>query len=51
MTCTCGTCEQLVDWLESALKEFTPRELAQLRVELRKSAGLPQQPEPDLYVN
>jgi len=51
MSGTCGTCEEMFDLLEAAIKEMSPREKAQLRVELRKTNGLPAQPEPDLWVN
>lgn len=47
---TCGTCEEIMDMLE-AIEEMTPREKAQLRVELRKTNGLPATPEPDLWIN
>lgn len=47
----CFTCDEAAELLEEAIKQMTPRERAQLRVELRKSSGLPAQPEPDLWVN
>jgi hypothetical protein len=48
---TCGTCEEILDMLEAAIKEMSPREKAQLRVELRRTYGLPAQPAPDLWTN
>ncbi len=48
---TCGTCEDMFDLLETAIREMSPREKAQLRVDLRKAHGLEAQSEPDLYVN
>jgi hypothetical protein len=47
---TCG-CEEILDMLEAAIKEMSPREKAQTRVELRRTYGLPAQPEPDLWTN
>ena len=51
MKSCCLTCQEAIELLESALKEMSPRERAQLRVELRKANGLPAQPEPDLWIN
>ena len=51
MKSCCLTCEEAFELLESAIKAMTPREKAQLRVELRKTNGLPAMPEPDLWVN
>jgi len=48
---TCGTCEEILDMLEATIKEMSPREKAQIRVELRRTYGLPAQPEPDLWTN
>jgi len=47
----CGTCDEVFDLLMQAISEMSPREKAQLRVELRKEHGLPAQPEPDLWIN
>ena len=48
---TAYTCEEMVLDILAAIKEMTPREKAQIRVELRKDFGMPAQPEPDLWVN
>ena len=51
----CGTCCMLIEEVFEKLVEdiaaMTPKERAQLRVELRKSSGLPAMPEPDLWIN
>lgn len=51
MKSCCMTCEQLVDMLTEAIAVMSPKEKAQLRVELRRTNNLPPMPEPDLYVN
>ena len=51
MKSCCLTCEEAFELLESALKEMTPREEAQLLIELRKTNGLPAQPEPEAWIN
>src|SRR5205823_14222129 len=48
---TAYTCEEMMLDMLAAIKEMTPREKAQIRVELRKDFGMPAQPEPDLWMN
>ena len=48
---TCGTYAEIIDMLEEAIREFSPREKAELRVQLRETYGFPAQPEPDLWIN
>jgi hypothetical protein len=48
---TCMTCDELVEMLTAAIQEMSPMEKAQLRIELRKSNGLPYVPEPEAWVN
>ena len=45
---TAYTCEEMMLDMLAAIKEMTPREKAQIRVELQKSFDMPAQPEPDL---
>ncbi len=48
---TAYTCEEMMLDILAAIKEMTPREKAQIRVELQKSFDMPAQPEPDLWMN
>ena len=45
------TCDELVKMFTAAIKRMSPKEKAQLRVELRKTFDTPPQPEPDLWMN
>jgi len=48
---SCCTCAELAEMLTAAIMELSPKEKAELRVELRKTYDMPAQPEPDLWMN